>query len=190
MISSSRLVYSRVSGIEILRSSIRHAHSAVETTGNAPNEIPAEELLTSDRMTAARSMLNRHTSTKKETQSRGPSSASRDGEGRIAGWMREAGERTSKSPNSRGKARYSNPLAKQDAIRPSVQSARVKDLAEQGKHEDAIDLVYKAPRATVNTATWNTLLGVLMAAGKRKEAYKVYIEVDNSTLTFSSAMIA
>ena len=73
--------------------------------------------------------------------------------------------------------KFEHPIAAQQTLRPAVQAARVKELAEKYSPESAIELVFTAPRHTVDVVTWNTLLSVLMKAQKRKKAYKTYVEV-------------
>ena len=192
MITTARVVCSRISRTDVLRSSVRHAHSIVDSQANPSKQVSAEDLFAPDSSAGARSVLKQHVFTKKEKkpfrQNRA-NAGSHKGEGQIATWIKEDGKKSGFKPmNSRGKSRYTTPLARQSAVRPAVQSARVKDLAEQGKHEEAIKLVYTAPRHTVDTPTWNTLLSVLMAAGKRKEAYRVYIEVRSRQLLQRSAI--
>ena len=187
MISGTRFICSGASRAGALRQYVRQAHSAVQAADKASKEVTPEELTTSNGsngMTAARSMLKQHTFAKEEgtssTQRTRSNPVSRGGEGEgVTGWFKDA-KRSPRNPHSRGNPRYSDPMAKQNSIRPVVQSARIKELARKGEFGLAIGVVYKAPRRTVNTITWNTLLAALMAEGKRKEAFKVYTEVNGS----------
>ncbi|KAL5507882.1 hypothetical protein ACEPAH_5500 [Sanghuangporus vaninii] len=73
--------------------------------------------------------------------------------------------------------KFKDPLAAQSKIRPAVQAARVKEIFEEKGVEEAISFVTTAPIDSLNSIVWNTLLAMLMRAGKRKRAYDMFIEM-------------
>ncbi|KAH8118677.1 hypothetical protein DFH11DRAFT_1502547 [Phellopilus nigrolimitatus] len=75
------------------------------------------------------------------------------------------------------------PLSEQRNLRPTVLSARIKKLADEGKLEDAIQVVLDAPKNKLNVIVWNTLLSFLMKAEKRNRAYSIYIEMKRRNFT-------
>ncbi|KAI5120674.1 hypothetical protein M0805_006963 [Coniferiporia weirii] len=100
-------------------------------------------------------------------------------EGKESGYSKEFPSSSSSNLDSPRKIQYNfrNSLSKQTNVRPAVLSMRVKELADQGKIEDAITLVEEAPKSKMSAIVWNTLLHALMMMGKRKRAYSVYIEM-------------
>ncbi|THH11940.1 hypothetical protein EW145_g311 [Phellinidium pouzarii] len=84
---------------------------------------------------------------------------------------------TSTSLKPKHKHKYLRPTSNQGNVRPATLSLRVKELAKQGKLEDAISLVARSPRKNNSSIVWNTLLTSLMNAGSRSRAYSVYIDM-------------
>ena len=177
MIPATRIVSASSSRVGVLISSVRYVHRtlAVESTENDA------DVVRSAMQTQASARENGRKLQREDLQSHDEPLAP------FRALDEHTGERKRNVPMKKlqdvgdlrpmAKTKYTSSLARQNAIRPAVQSARVKELTAQEKFGDAITLVYSAPRHTLNASTWNTLLKELMVAGKRKEAYKVYIEV-------------
>lgn len=174
MISATRFVSSKCSRLGPLFLSIRHAHRAAELElGSSAGPSVEDAILTPGDSSQSRPFHRHRPPLEKLQEPTSSTHKESDGPQKLSGLP--GSKRTFSKPHP--KSKYSHPLARQSAIRPAVQSARIKDLAKQGKFDEAVKLVYTAPRRTLNTSTWNTLLSVLMDAEKRKEAYKAYIEV-------------
>lgn len=62
-------------------------------------------------------------------------------------------------------------------LTPVVLSARIAKLAEQGRLQEAIDMVRNSPPDAQNAAVWSTLITLVMSQKKYKEAYKLFNDV-------------
>ena len=77
----------------------------------------------------------------------------------------------------RERIRYKEKLSNERVIRPAVQSSRVRELMDSGDFDTAVKLLTESKPDTLNVPVYNTVIHGFMRAGKRKEAYRIFIDV-------------
>lgn len=60
---------------------------------------------------------------------------------------------------------------------PYVLAKRLRSLCEEGKVDDAVDMLKNSPRDAMNAVVWNTIIWEALKRQRFQLAYKLYVDV-------------
>lgn len=66
---------------------------------------------------------------------------------------------------------------KRRMLAPYDLSLRLRKLAQEGKIDEALELLQTSPSDAQNTIVWNTMILIMFGAKKYKAAYQLYVDV-------------